>query len=314
MSKKVIAIKTVAFLLLLVLLYMGLTQVFKRKEFSAPWGMTYKIVGFTNEPKNSMDMMFFGSSHSYCTFDPSIVKEETGLSSYTLATQQQPLWVTYHYMLEALKYQSPKVMVVEVFGAKYDKEYSEEAANRSAFEPLYNSKNRNEMLEVSVEEKDRFSYYAPLVKYHTRWDVLTQADFDVTYYKTTDPLKGFVRLDKTIQGKPTDLTSIKEATPLFSKTEEYLKKIIALTKDKGIELVLVGAPCNADIELKKVFNSVEHIANENQVPFIDYNMLYDEVGIDEDKHFYDGGHTNYQGAQVVTTHFMEYLSELGMIE
>ena len=36
------------------------------------------------------------------------IKEETGLNSYNFATQQQPLWISYYYMKESLKYQKPK--------------------------------------------------------------------------------------------------------------------------------------------------------------------------------------------------------------
>lgn len=313
MSKRVIITKAVAFLLLLVLLFVCLTQVLKRKEFSAPWGMTYKVVGFTNEEKNSMDMMFFGSSHAYCSFDPLVVKEKTGIDSYVFATQQQPMWITYHYILEALKYQSPKVIVVEVFGAKYSDEFSIEATNRSAFEPLKFSKNRNEMLKISVPEEEWFTYYFPLVKYHSRWDEITPLDFYTKYYTGRDELKGYVRLEKTGPGKPADLTDITEATPLFWKTEVYLNNIIELAKEKGIQLVLVGAPCNADVELKKIFNSVEQIAEDNKLPFIDYNMIAQEIGIEPDKHYFDGGHLNYEGATIFTKHFTEYLKENKLI-
>ncbi|MFZ2540131.1 MAG: hypothetical protein WAX04_14725 [Oscillospiraceae bacterium] len=314
MSKKVIIIKVVAFLLLLVLLFMSLTQWLKRKEFFPPWGMTTKIVGFANEPKNSMDVIFFGSSHAFCTFDPQVVEEKTGLSAYTYGTQQQPLWITYHYMKEALKYQSPKVMVLEILGAKDNQEYANETANRSAFEPLKNSKNRNEMLEVSVSKKDRFTYYFPLVKYHSRWDKVTPEDFGTKYYKGRDPLRGYVRLEKTSKGSPTDLTNVKERTLLYKKTEEYLNKIIELAKSESIELMLVGAPCNADTELKKVYNTVEQIANENNIPFIDYNVMYDKVGFDADKHFFDGVHVNYDGAKIITAHFTDYMTGLGFFK
>ncbi|MEG0691654.1 MAG: hypothetical protein RR444_01065 [Oscillospiraceae bacterium] len=313
MSKKVIIIKLVAFLLLFVLLFLGLTQWLKRKEFFAPWGMTNKIVGFTNEPKNTMDLMFFGSSHAFCTFDPLVVKKQTGLNAYTFGTQQQPFWITYHYMKEALKYQSPKVMVLEILGAKYNEEYSNETANRSAFEPLKISKNRNEMLDVSVSKDNQFTYYFPLVKYHSRWDELTPEDFGTKYYKGRDEFKGYVRLEKTSAGQLKDIVNITETTPLFGKTEEYLNKIIEFAKSNGIQLVLVGAPCNADAELKKVYNTVEQIADANQLPFIDYNVLYEEVGIDPEKHFFDGVHMNYDGAKVVTSHLTEYLTELNII-
>ena len=249
---------------------MGLTQVLKRKELSPPWGMTTKIVGFGNEPVNTMDMMFFGSSHAFCTFDPLVVKEQSGIDSYTYATQQQPLWITYHYMIEALKTQSPKVMVLEIYGAKYNEEFSEEVINRSAFESLKPSKNRTDLLNASVPKGEHFTYYIPFIKYHSRWDQLTPNDFDTGYYFGTDVEKGYVRLEKTTVGEPKDLSNVTQATPLFEKTEEYLYKIIELAEENDIELILMGAPCNADEELKMIFNSVEQIAEKENLLFMDY--------------------------------------------
>ena len=112
-----------AFLLLLGLILVPLQRILARKSLSGAWDMTNKIAGFYNEEPNQFEVMFFGPSHAYAAFSPLELWEETGVKSYVFATQQQPLWATYTYIQEALKTQSPSLIVVECRMAFGDQEY-----------------------------------------------------------------------------------------------------------------------------------------------------------------------------------------------
>ena len=83
------------FLILVLALVFAAWQVFDRKLACR---YTEKINGFFNEPAESMDVICYGSSRMYCTVDPLVLHAQTGLRSYVLATQQQPLAATYYYM------------------------------------------------------------------------------------------------------------------------------------------------------------------------------------------------------------------------
>ena len=85
-------IGTLCFLMLFYAAFTGTSNLLMHKQVEGRWNMTAKVAGFYNEKPNSFDVMFFGSSHMYCSVDPAVIKEETGLSSYVFATQQQPLW------------------------------------------------------------------------------------------------------------------------------------------------------------------------------------------------------------------------------
>ena len=115
-----------AFLALLTLILIPLSRLLARKSLALPWNTTTKISGFYNEEQNQFEVMFFGSSHAYAAFSPLELWEETGVKSYVFATQQQPLWATYTYIKEALKTQSPSLVVVECRMAFGDQEYYNE--------------------------------------------------------------------------------------------------------------------------------------------------------------------------------------------
>ncbi|MDF2820522.1 MAG: hypothetical protein K0R15_963 [Clostridiales bacterium] len=73
--------------------------------------------------------------------------------------------------------------------------------------------------------------------------------------------------------------------------------------EKGIELLLIKSPSNPSKEEQMLYNSVDKFAKEYGVEFINYNLLYEEIGIDIDKDFYDKGHLNEAGAKKFTTYF-----------
>ena len=115
--------KTLAFLALLGLILYPVQRVMARKSLSGAWDMTNKVGGFYNEEPDQFEVMFFGPSHAYAAFSPLVIWEETGVKSYVFATQQQPLWATYTYIKEALKQQSPSLIVLECRMALWDQEY-----------------------------------------------------------------------------------------------------------------------------------------------------------------------------------------------
>ena len=304
------AIELIACILAFGMVFSGTTRVFQMKQLEEPWDMTRKVEGIKNEEENSVDVMYFGSSHMYTSISPVDVWEESGIPSYILATQKQPFWISYYYMREALKYQKPKVVVLDIYRSDFLEEYEEESVNRAAIDLLDFSYNKSQMIEASVPKEERTSYYVNLIKYHGRWKELTKEDFDWSYRTKQDPLKGYVCLYPTTPiDKRENLEGVTEVASMSDKTKEYLMKIIELAKKQDFELVLYKAPSNATKEQKAYYNAVEAIAKENNIHFIDYNMLYEEIGLDLSKDFYDENHVNLLGASKVSKHFSAYLAE-----
>ncbi|HPZ60348.1 MAG TPA: hypothetical protein PK645_07420, partial [Bacillota bacterium] len=157
---------TIGFVLIFLLILSGASDLLMHKQIEGRWNMTAKVVGFYNEEPDSFDVMFFGSSHMYCSVDPAVFYEETGLKSYVFATQQQPLWITYHYMIEALKTQRPELLVVETHMAVQEEDYMDEATNHTAIDPIPMSKNKLDMIFASVPKGERRFYIFNIMKYH----------------------------------------------------------------------------------------------------------------------------------------------------
>ena len=185
-------IKDTIFIIIFLILFHFCTNILVLK------GNTYgsDILSFYNLKKNSLDLVFYGSSHSYATFSPDIIEQETGLVSYNFATQQQPIYITYHYMLETLKYQKPKYFVLETNMLAVDSDYSEEGVVRDAIDKLRFSTNKINVIKASVQnKKDYLSYYLNIIKYHTRYNELNKADIITGITKKGIANRGYKALE-----------------------------------------------------------------------------------------------------------------------
>lgn len=300
--------KIIIFSILFFIIYFFISNIFVRK------GTYYgtDVISFYKEPKNSLDLIFFGSSHSYSTFSPKILKEETGLESYNFATQQQPIWITYHYMKEALKYQKPKYFVVEILMLSVNEDYAKESVNRDAIDNMRMSKNKIETIMASVEKhSDRISYYINLIKYHSRWNELTNNDIAAYNFNNKSDRKGFTYLKgKVDNATKRNVNNITKQVEISAKNEKYLRKIIELCKKNNIKLILVKTPYTIDDLSQMYYNYVEKIAKDNNIYYLNYNLIYNDIEMDFENDFYDAGHLNGQAAERVTRHFSKYLNSI----
>ena len=99
----------------------------------------------------------------------------------------------------------------------------------------------------------------------------------------------------------------------FNRTQKkYIEKIIELCKNEGIELYFVTAPvANVSMEYIEnydiVHNTVAEFAKENNIPYIDYNIVNKEENLLTNENFRDDAHLNHSGVQIVDKHFAQWL-------
>ena len=70
------------------------------------YGSTWE--SYLQEEKNTIDVMVFGSSIAYCDVIPASIYEKTGATCYIIASAEQTIPISYYYLKQALKTQSPK--------------------------------------------------------------------------------------------------------------------------------------------------------------------------------------------------------------
>ncbi len=271
---------------------------------------------FKNEYRDKYDILFIGSSHANCTFYPRLLWEEYGFASHILSSSAQEIYVAEYFLKDSLNVQqNVDVVVLEVFGATIGTTYGSlngQSSVMSSYSMTPFSLNKLETLVTHLNDVPivkRILPLLPLVSYHENWKILTLDNFKPINHEKYKYNFG-AQLNKNIADDLTQPEINKtEVADFHEGSKDSLINIIDFCKNNNIELVLVVSPYVIDEQSQKVMNSVEVIANQYNVPFINYNHLYDEIDIDFSTDFFDYQHLNDLGKEKVTNHLGEFLYE-----
>ena len=229
----------------------------------------YQGDSFYEQRTNSIDVMFMGSSHVHYNVNPAILYNEYGIAAYNFTSGSQPIWSTYHYLVEVLKYQKPKLIALESYIVAASRTNVVDYQIVAATYALKWSKNRVESLKVTAAE--RFDEFInPMYRYHNRYKDLKDEDFlpyanNYNHYKY---FKGYSFHNKTFPVKRPDIENIKDSLPLLEEQETYYRKILELAKTNNIPIVVIASPFPMTDDEARHFNRVGEIAKEYDVPFI----------------------------------------------
>lgn len=264
--------------------------------------------GIYAQPENSVDVVFMGTSHVHCGINTALLWDEFGIASYDYSGAEQPLWMTYHYLQELLKYQNPQWVLLDLYGpARFKEDYQYDWIEENIYGMKF-SLNKLKMLAVSVETDKIFNYFPDFVTYHSRYTELQKDDFEYLL-KDREELaifKGYTPYMKRAEFSKPEVTTQKR-DGLTMKSERYLRKIIECAKENQIQLALIVIPYMITEEDKETYNQIMDIAEEYEVLFIDYNDYYDEIGLDFSCDLNDESHLNYWGSSKMAQYIGQYL-------
>ena len=256
------------------------------------------------------EVIFIGDCEIYENFSPITLWENYGITSYMRGSAQQLIWNSYYLLEDTLRYETPKVVVFNVLSLKYNEPQSE-AYNRMSIDGMeWSMAKVNNIMASMTEEENFIEYVFPLLRYHARWSELTNDDFEHIFSKNLVTHNGYyMRVDTKPQGtfpSPMPLTDY----TLGENAMSYLQKMVDLCKENDIELVLIKAPTEYPHWYEQWDQQVVEFAEENDVVYINYIPLQEEIGLDMSQDTYDAGlHLNTQGAEKMSDYFGAWLVE-----
>lgn len=257
------------------------------------------------------DVLFLGDCESYESYTPPTLFEHYGITSVIRGTPQQLMWHSYYLLRDTLRYETPKVVVLNVYALRYG-EPQNEAYNRLTLDGMKWSTDKVAAIRDSMTEEETFaSYLFPLLRYHSRWGELGKADFESLFRHKIVSHNGYLMQTGVVppDGEPIDPFPLRDYT-LPKRSMEYLERIRKLCVEKGIELILVKAP--TDSESYHWFDQWEKqvcaYAEEYGLSYYNFIPLADEIGLDWSTDTYDGGiHLNVSGAEKLTNYLGQLL-------
>ena len=321
-------LRAIAFLLIFFTLLSMLTMILLPK-----WQYTKEsaqMPGLYKEPENTIDVLGLGSCNMYTSMSADILYEKYGITGYAFCCPDQELSTSYHFLKEALKRQTPKVVIVESLFLTLGNSSHREYYNRYALDYMPMSFNKLQlaahiaktepevMREYNPTASDTLltfaSYVFPALRYHARADLI---DEDVTFFRDNDlynwnkgnwPEYNYTTNDGNYFNK------------LFNKAEinaaarEYFPKIKALCEENGIKLYIMKSPNYArwgyDDTQTKI---VRDFAEEMGVPFIDFHSK--ELNkFEEYDYGFSTGRLNVYGSKKLSTELGQYLVDNAGLE
>lgn len=298
-DKIIFALKTILFIVLLLPFIYFLGNKYKTASTEnlintysqGRWEEFYSLAD------NSLDTVFLGSSHSYCTFDPEIIDSIADTCSYQLGMPLQHYDSTYFTLLEVLNYHKPKNVIVEVYWDMLDDDFELTQAV-TLFQVLKNSDLEQQYISEVFPLGEKIKYNTNVLKYQADYFAYKTSDikkrienhFEVslpaaerqvgteqyrsrgyTYcdYKMLDS-----ELDKTNQFRNFDGSNWE-----ISKVQKkWLEKIVNTCNENDINLIFVTAPI-ANISMTYIqnydviHNYVQNMADKWSIPYYDYNII-----------------------------------------
>jgi len=283
---------------------------------------------FYELPTNTLDLIFLGSSYSYRSYDPEVFDNTLKVNSFNMGSPLQKPVESYYVLKEALKYQKPSLVVMDINWGVFnkDKYFNTKLWN---FDNMRFSTNKIGFL-LNVFDVDQYFYALfKTMRYHQDTDELVKEmlgmeiknSIDMESYLKNYKGKGFI-IDNGI----VNVGSIENIFKGYNKNPKkyqwnekqlkYLDKIVKLCKKENIELVFVTAPLSpAYFELYDAYwydyeyikATANDLAEKYGVAYLDYNSINIEEGLVTNEDFSDSNHLNYNGAQKISQHLANFL-------
>ncbi len=282
---------------------------------------TMRTEAFYLEKKHSLDAVVIGASDVYAGYAAPYAYEKYGLTSYPYATQSSPPNIVLPQIKEVIKYQDPKMIVVEINAFLYkDSELPGESSCRMFLDSIPDDEIKYEYIRRYFSPDKQPEYFFPIIKYHGSWvdypwkiKFLT-ADIELKRrgyalfrgFKTTanefhPPVKIYNdTLEDNDATKPLGVNGER----CLIETLEYLKakdiKNIMFMRFPHIVRQHAVARCERTNEAERIIKSYGY-------DFVNLERYADREGFDVNKDFYNWDHLNIYGSQKLTDYLANML-------
>lgn len=297
-NRAVNLIKGLVIVIVAVLIVVGIDKIFLLKSEDGISQMESVYL----QKDNTVDVLFLGNSHVYCDIATGVLWDNYGMAAFDLGGAEAPSWVSYYHLKETLKTQKPKLVCFETsVAALFPTLYQSDSWTADNNYGMKAGENRLEQLKVNSEETDFRKRIFPLSIMHGRYTDLCENDFkdvkNTISYKGFDPREGIVPMETPVFSPDTPPVACSE------KAEEYTRKIIELCRDNDIPIMIFVSPYIIEDSHQAIYNYIFEIASEYDVPCINFNEMYGEIGLDFGRDMADVSHLNYYGNYKFTDFF-----------
>lgn len=302
------------------IVFMLLNKLFVSKHYYI--NTTEEFKSFTKQKE--LDIVFYGSSHTFQTFNPLIIDQECKTNSFNLGSDGLKMRFTDLVLRESLKHTKPKLIVLEVYRGSLTEAKTKKAkgyqlraldfASNLSWAKLKKVSNNYRLNEIP-------SVLSPLVRNHSNWYNIDYFNFDrkiSVNSKNTYFYRGFVGSTKVIKGKQRErfkkfkskkIVRNPKKKMISNISKEDIIGFIDIAKKNGIEVLLVSSPdLRARYNNYVFFDELDQICKDQDVHFLNLNDFYKEIKLNLND-FRDPGHLNVVGTSKTTRFLAKYINK-----
>lgn len=297
--------KTILFTVIFCLLWMTLSDYFRVDKNID--GDQFRLI-----PENSADIIALGSSHMQYAVNPGVIYANSGYYAYDLGSSCQEMSMSYYMLIEALKTQSPEVVIIDVFTLlpAYSVCYADGMYYLATQQMT--GMTQIEAANAVPNENVKYDYMFDLLMNHSNWKTMQipKEETEITY----DRGLGYVFQEpEDLQFKHLVPHEKEETVILDDASKKALDDIQQLCKEKGIHLILFKSPFDIDQENYDTLQAVWDYAEEKNIEYIDFIELAEEIGFTLGMDG-DTWHNNTWGAEKVSRYLAQYIEEKGYVK
>lgn len=269
------------------------------------------ITTFYAQEEDTIDVLVLGTSCAYTAVNTNVLYREYGIAAYNLCTAEQPYWITYHYLEEALKTQRPRLILLDAKASIYQEDYSKRGRTILATYGIRDLGVRMRAIAACVAEGDFMDYALAFPQLHSYYAEVGVENFAVppTNGGRGPDWKGYIEMDETMQHEAPIVAWTNRREPLNARQEEYFRKTIELAQAHDIPVLLMGFPNPDYANEHAYYNSLWRVAKEYGVTAINYNDPDVRTKLKYATDFADWQHLNVRGGVVFSRELGEILTE-----
>lgn len=317
-------LRSVAFFLVLSVMLLALCDLFEEANTENSDKRFYK---YRTLEKGTVDAVLLGTSGMDRYWIASQGYEDYGMTVYPLASNSMPVWLYIELIEEALAYQNPELIILDIrpFSQVHTNANTMDVRARRLLDvmnPL--SLNRlsaafktMEAIHTVDSSASRFdlSYIFSFIKYHSKWEDDDYSIKDNLWHNEHNYLGFYVGnkasiLKTKLSPSEYDSSYFEQLDPL---SEKYLYEVIDYIKENELNVLFLETPQVRSRDAMGRSNTVYSILEKEGMNYLHYYIDGDSDGtsldLDFTSDFYNSGHVNFYGATKFTKVFSKYLDE-----
>jgi hypothetical protein len=311
-------IGSVAFLLCVVLILTPISYALRTNSINRDM-----LTPFYAEDKNTIDVVYLGSSAVYRYYIPPMQYKSYGYTSFNFATAGQPMDAVVHDIVEVEKRQDPDLYVIELRMLLVEQNYALTGTDNkwSSHEMHYNdiiNGMRYSLNRAALTQKlfgFDISWQLDIIRNHVNWKDLTLYDIKDQIFPPKDETKGVMTRATVEPQADTSVTKSDMTVELTEKGQRQLKEICDKIESLGKDALFVVSPFielpnkrEQQMRMMAVSDAAEKYVTGRGYKYINMCYKFDEIGLDTQKDFYNHRHVNVLGAQKVTDYIGSFIA------